>query len=799
MDGAAIVDRQQRVLRVRGRVQGVGFRPFVYRLATELGLEGWVRNDGEGVLIALAGDSARLAAFGARLRAEAPPLASIDVIETLPGVDAPLGKGFRIESSGSGRVSTGITPDAATCEACLAELFDPADRRWRYPFINCTHCGPRFTITAGLPYDRPLTSMARFALCPACRHEYDDPLDRRFHAQPNACPVCGPRLAFADSAGRPLAVDDVVAEAMSRIARGDIVALKGLGGFHLVCDARNGDAVARLRARKHRDEKPFAVMVANAASAQQLAVVDAAAAALLASVERPIVLLPKRESCDAALPGVAPGLAEIGLMLPYTPLQFLLFHEAAGRPHGNGWLAQEQPLALVMTSANPGGEPLVIGNAEAVARLGSIADAFVVHDRDILVRCDDSVVRPRAAGPGAALSADCRHSASARRSPLFVRRARGYTPAPIDLAAGGPPVLATGAYLKNTACLTRDAQAFLSPHIGDLDTAASRNALEEAVAHLQRVLEIRPEAVAHDLHPDFFSTQLARRLADELGVPAIGVQHHHAHIAAVAAEHRVQSPLLGLALDGFGLGEDVDAPALAGGGLWGGELLRLDGAHYARIGHLRELALPGGDRAAREPWRMAAAALHELGRPEEIARRFAGQHAAAAVAELLARDVNCPRTSSAGRWFDAAAGLLGVSTVMNYEGQAAMQLEALVARHGGVELEAGLWRLEDDVLDLLPLLERLADEKDAVVGAALLHSTLAAALAEWIALAARRQQLTTVALGGGCLLNRILTAQLCALLHARGLAVLTAVQAPPNDGGLSLGQAWVARQRLQGA
>jgi hydrogenase maturation protein HypF len=783
MDGFVFSDRTRQALRVRGRVQGVGFRPFVYRLATDLGLDGWVRNDGEGVLIALAGEDAQLAQFGSRLAAEAPVLARIDSVETLPGERLSIPFGFRIEASGAGPVSTGITPDAASCGACLAELFEPGDRRWRYPFINCTHCGPRFTITAGLPYDRPMTSMARFALCPACRREYEDPRDRRFHAQPNACPLCGPRLALADAKGAPLATEDVIAEALARIARGEIVAVKGLGGFQLVCDARNGETVARLRARKHRDEKPFAVMAANSVSARRFARIDAAATALLESVERPIVLLPKADDCDAALPGVAPGLGEIGLMLPVTPIQYLLFHEAAGRPQGACWLNEAQPLALVATSANPGGEPLVIGNDEAIERLGNIADAFVLHDRDILVRCDDSVVRP---GPQGSVNGS---PVDRQRSPCFIRRARGYTPAPIELARRGPAVLATGAYLKNTACLTRGAQAFLSPHIGDLDNAASRRALDEAVTHLQRVLAIRPEAIAHDLHPDFFSTALALRLAGELGVPAIGVQHHHAHIAAVAAEHRMESPLLGVALDGVGLGENDQA--------WGGELLRLDGAQYTRLGHLRELPLPGGDRAAREPWRMAAAVLHQCGWGDEIANRFADQHGAAAVAELLARDVNCPRTSSAGRWFDAAAGLLGVSRVMNYEGQAAMQLEALAARHRGAVLEGGLWRLDGGVLDLLPLLQQLADERDAESGAALFHSTLAAALAEWIALAARRERITTVALGGGCLLNRVLTAQLTALLRARGLTVLTAIQAPPNDGGIALGQAWVAQRHLQ--
>jgi hydrogenase maturation protein HypF len=798
MTGAACVDRPRQALRVRGRVQGVGFRPFVYRLASDLGLDGWVRNDGEGVLIALAGAAEALARFRDRLRGEAPRLARIDSVEALAAEPLAIAPGFRIEASAAGPVTTGITPDAATCADCLRELFEPADRRWRYPFINCTHCGPRFTITARLPYDRPTTSMAGFALCPACRREYEDPRDRRFHAQPNACPVCGPKLSMVDARGRAIAVPDVIAETVARIGRGEIVAVKGLGGFHLVCDAGNGETVARLRARKQRDEKPFAVMVANAVSATRLGRCGAAAIAALESVERPIVLSPKQPDCDALLPGVAPGLAEIGLMLPYTPIQFLLFHEAAGRPEGAAWLGRPQPLALVMTSANPGGEPLVIGNDEAVERLGPIADAFVVHDRDILVRCDDSVLRPLAAGDqtGDARSSprspvtEHRAPVTGDRSRTFIRRARGFTPAPIELARGGPSVLATGSHLKNTACLTRGAQAFLSPHIGDLDNAASRRALEEAVAHLQRVLAIRPEAIAHDLHPDFFSTQLALRLAAELDLPAFAVQHHHAHIAALAAEHRVDTPLLGVALDGVGLGDDGEA--------WGGELLRLDGANCARLGHLRELKLPGGDRAAREPWRMAAAVLHELGRGDEIAGRFPRQRAAAAVAEMLGRDVGCPRTSSAGRWFDAVAGLLGVSEVMNYEGQAAMQLEALAARHGAVAPEAGLWRSDDGVLDLLPLGQRLAGESDAGRGAALFHATLAAALADWIAVAARRERITRVALGGGCLLNRLLAQQLSALLGGRGLAVLTAQQAPPNDGGISLGQAWVAQRRLAG-
>jgi hydrogenase maturation protein HypF len=790
--GSPALERAAARVRVRGLVQGVGFRPFVYRLARELGLDGCVRNDGEGVEIDVAGSKTAIDALIARLGRDAPPLARVTRVESQPLAGVSTG-GFSIVESRHGKVTTGITPDAAVCRDCLAELFDPADRRHRYAFINCTHCGPRFTITRTLPYDRPQTSMARFAQCPACQREYDEASDRRFHAQPNACPACGPRLWLTAADGTRLECDDVIAAAMARIARGEIVAIKGLGGFHLVCDARNAAAVTRLRERKHRDEKPFAIMAANAASLAEVAEVAAvdAAAALLASVATPIVLLPKRAACDTQLEGVAPGLAELGAMLPTTPLHWLLFHEAAGRPTGLGWTTQPQRLLLVMTSANPGGEPLVIDNAEAVARLGAtagLADAFVMHDRDIVVRCDDSVVRPQSGGSP---SAD-------RRSPVFVRRARGYTPAPIELPRAGPPVLALGAYLKNTACLTRNdgrgAQAYLSQHIGDLDNAASCEALEQAVAHLQAVLELKPQAVAHDLHPDFFSTRLALRLAAELGVPAIGVQHHHAHIAAICAEHGVDAPVLGLALDGVGHGED---DALATGTVWGGELLRVDATGCVRLGHLRPLPLPGGDRAAHEPWRMAAAALHALGRGDQIATRFAAQPGAPMVAEMLARKLRSPLTTSAGRWFDAAAGLLGLRAVMAYEGQAAMLLEAAACAHGPVPVDPALIRLDGPMLDLLPLAARLADEPDPGRGAALFHATLAAALAEWVEQAAARAQLTTVALGGGVFLNRILSRALAEELTARGLTVLQACQAPVNDGGLALGQAWAAMQRLE--
>lgn len=442
----------RRAVRVRGLVQGVGFRPFVWRLARELSVSGWVRNDAQGVAIEVQGDAPALDRFLARLAGEAPGLARIDRIEAREAPARPEA-GFEIAASRGGDARTGIAADTAVCEACLAELFDPRDRRYRYPFINCTQCGPRFTITGALPYDRASTSMARFALCGRCRAEFDDPAERRFHAQPNACADCGPSIALLDRAGTHLAKSDVVAAALARLQAGEILAVKGLGGFHLVCDARNREAVAALRARKSREGKPLAVMVAGAASLAGVAEVGAAERALLESRERPIVLLRKRTACDELLQGVAPGIAWLGAMLPHTPIQYLLFHEAAGRPEGTNWLAGPQPLFLVMTSANPGGEPLVTGNAEALERLGGIADAFVTHDRDILVRCDDSVTR--ATGPA------------------LIRRARGYAPAPIRLAAPGPSVLAVGGFLKNAVCVTRGDEAFLSQHVGDLDNAAT--------------------------------------------------------------------------------------------------------------------------------------------------------------------------------------------------------------------------------------------------------------------------------------------------------------------------------------
>ncbi len=732
-------------VRVRGTVQGVGFRPYVYGLAQRYELGGFVFNDAEGVLIEIEG--ARVPEFIRALRREAPLLARIDAVETEAA--PPSGEThFAIAASGKGRVTTPIAADAATCERCLGDLFDPSSRFHLYPFVNCTHCGPRYTLTRRLPYDRINTSMAAFAMCADCAGDYRDPADRRFHAEPIACPNCGPKLSHS--------IDDILAA----VIEGRIVAIKSLGGFQLLCDARNERAVAGLRARKNRDAKPFAVMVSSIASVHGIAEGDAIERQLLASVERPIVLLKSRHRLAVS---VAPGLAHLGVMLPYTPLHHLLFHAAAGKPDGRAWQDEPCDLVLVATSANPGGEPLVIDDDDARRRLGGIADLVVTHDRAIVIRADDSV------------------ATVIDGAPALIRRARGYAPRPIRLAREVPPILAVGGHLKATVTVTRGREAFVSQHIGDLDSAESIRYFEQTVAHMLDFLDVEPVAVAHDRHPDFAST----RFAEGQPWPSIPIQHHHAHVGAIAAEYGVEGPLLGLVLDGFGYGEN--------GANWGGELLLCQDARFTRVGHLSPLSMPGGDIAAREPWRMAAAALHALGRDAEIADRFANQRHAGQIAQLL-QPPGAPMTTSAGRLFDAVAGLLGTSAVQRYEGQAAMELEARVRR---VQIDRAGWSIEDGIVDLRPLLARLAAPGlNAIDGAELFHGTFAAAMVDLVTRAARAHGLSAVALSGGCFLNRVLTTEMRAGLLAAGIQPLIARAVPPNDGGLSLGQAWIAAQIL---
>jgi len=769
------MENLQRQLQVCGLVQGIGFRPYVWRLARELGLRGWVRNDAAGVSILIQGGLPQIEEFTRRLINEIPPLGKISGLNYADSAVTKLIAGFEIVATKRGTIRTMIGPDVAVCDDCLGELFDPNDRRWRYAFINCTNCGPRYTITRALPYDRGRTCMADFPLCAECTAEYHNPATRRFHAEPLSCPNCGPHLWIEKPNSTANCADlDPIKFTVDELRAGKIVALKGIGGFHLAGDARNLITVQNLRQRKLRDAKPFALMVANIAAISEWGEINDAERMLLLSHTRPIVLIKKRPLADALFPAIAPGLTHLGVMLPYTPLHWLVFHEVAGRPYGIQWMQAPQELVLVMTSANPSGEPLVISNHAARERLAGIADSLLLHNREIVARCDDSVARCDPIG-----------------RVQIIRRARGYTPQALRLARSGPSVVALGGLLKNTQCITRGREAFVTQHIGGLDHPEAATQARALTREICTLLEIRPVLIAHDLQPDFPSTHHAAELARLWGVPTLAVQHHHAHIAAVVAEHGVTHAVIGLALDGVGMGLDRSA--------WGGELLLVNGAQWRRLGHLAQLQMPGGERAAREPWRMAAAVLAQLGRGAEISRRFATQPTSREIATLLTLDRYCPKTTSLGRWFDAAAGLLGVSMLNAYEGHSAMLLEALAQRHGVVPpQEQGFMLHADGTLDLLPLLSRLADEKNAALGAALFHSTVAHALAEWALDAAHRLQINTIALAGGCFLNQILTEAVTARIVASGVNILKARQFPPNDGGLSLGQAWVALQTLEG-
>ena len=716
-------------LRVRGVVQGVGFRPYAHGLASKLALSGFVRNDPDGVWIEVEGAGAE--AFVRDLNESPPPLAHIESIEV---EDTPLagGDAFSIEASTPGRASTRIGPDTAICEDCLDDLFNPASRFHRYPLVNCTHCGPRYSITRALPYDRAQTSMAPFPMCEDCARDYADPSNRRFHAEPIACPNCGPRLSHE------------IGEIADVIRVGGIVALKGLGGFHLVCDARNEAAVAELRRRKGRDAKPFAVMVADLDGAERIARLSEAERTLLRHRTRPIVLAASRH---VLAPSVAPRLAEIGVMLAYTPLHALVL-DALG------------DAVLVATSANVGGDPLVADNDDAHARLGAIADLIVTHDRAIVTRSDDSVMRV------------------IDGAPAFLRRSRGFVPEPIDLGRDGPCTLAAGADLKNTLTLTRGREAFVSQHIGDLENRETIRFREETIRHLTAILDVRPERIVCDLHPDFVST----RLAEAAGLPLLRAQHHVAHIAAVVAEHRLAGAVLGVALDGHGHGAD--------GGAWGGELITLDGARWERVGSLAPLMLPGGDRAAREPWRIGIAMLARLGRLDAATSLFPEIPQAAALVRRLGAGAREPMTTSLGRLFDAAAALAGVCLHQRYEGQAAMEFQALVVTPRVV---ADGWRIADGKLDFAPLMRRIIVEKwRGREAAEAFHGTLIAALAAWVAYAARARGLSRIALGGGCLMNAVLAEGLCATLRARGLNPHLPCALPANDGAISFGQAALA-------
>jgi hydrogenase maturation protein HypF len=727
-------------VRVRGAVQGVGFRPFVHGLAAHFGLSGFVVNDDEGVLAEVEGTGAR--SFLAALSAQTPPLARIDGVEVtwLPGVGE---TGFSIRTSASGGAGqTAIVPDTATCAACLDDMFDKASRYYLYPFVTCTDCGPRFTIIRRMPYDRQNTAMAGFPRCADCARDFADPANRRFQAEASACPACGPLLSHS------------FADIQSAILHGKIVALKGVGGFHLFCDAGNEAAIQTLRRRKDRPEKPFAVMVANAASAAHFTIATKAERALLRHAARPIVMI----RAGAGLsPSVAPGLNHVGVMLPSAPLHHLLFH-------GPGARMRSPPHALIATSANRRGDPLVIHDDQALQDLANIADLVVTHDRPILVRADDSVMAVIAGGP------------------VFIRRSRGFVPNPIALGQDGPSVLALGGHLKATLCVTRGREAFVSQHVGDLDTPATIRFYEETALRMLAMLGVTPEIVVCDLHPDYRSSQFAQAF----GMPVLRVQHHAAHLAAVAAEHHLDGVVLGAALDGQGYGTD--------GAAWGGEMMLLDRAQWRRHGHLLPLPLPGGDRAAREPWRMGVAVLALLGRGHEAGERFVTMPLARPLAALLAAGTCDATTTSLGRLFDAAAALLGVCTLQTYEGQAAMELQALVDVPRSLP---GGYRIVNGVLDFRPLMSALLTPGlYPREGAELFHGTLIEGLADWTGAAASAYGQTRIVLGGGCLLNSVLTEGLIASLRARGITPFLPRAVPAHDGGLSFGQAAMARAYL---
>jgi hydrogenase maturation protein HypF len=767
-------------IRVRGQVQGVGFRPFVWHLARRLGIRGRVWNDGDGVCIQAWGNATALRDFRQQMRANLPPLARIDALDHATFANADMPAAFVIVDSRPGQGGMAVTPDAAACPACLQDMLNPADRHYRYPLTSCSHCGPRLSIVRAMPFDRAHTSMAAFAMCPACLAEYEDPGDRRFHAQANACPVCGPSTWLEDAEGRRLhGRDGEAVDAAARLIReGQIVAIKGIGGIHLAVDAANAEAVARLRTRKQRDAKPLALMGRDAQMIAAYAEVGEMERQLLGGSEAPIVLLDRRRDGEGLAAGIAPGQHRLGFMLPYTPLHALLLR------------GLERP--IVLTSGNRSDEPQCTDNEEARWRLAGIADAWLLHAREIVNRLDDSVV------------------AVAAGRARVLRRARGYAPAPLMLPSGfaeAPSVLAMGGELKHTFCLLDGGQAVLSPHAGDLEHAEAFRDCRRNLDLYCTLFGFRPQAVAIDMHPDYLSAGLGREQAQTEAVPLIAVQHHHAHIAACMAEHGMplsSPPVLGIALDGLGYGAD--------GTLWGGEFLEATYAGFARLASFRPVAMPGGSQAVREPWRNAFAHLHAFGwervRSEfgdtDIVRFLTGQRLDVLQA-MVERNLNSPRASSCGRLFDAVAAVLGVCRERaSYEGQAAIELESLAMSDAGdhgaypSHIQAtgeGLLHLGWDAMWPALLADiRLGTDRGTI--AARFHRTVIDAVAGMALRQCEERQLDTVALGGGAFQNRLLLSGVMDSLNQAGLQVLAPERIPANDGGLSLGQAAVAAARL---
>ena len=753
-------------------MQGVGYRPFVYRLAHELDVAGWVLNDERGVLVEAEGPPGVVEAFVARLASDAPPLADVRGVDA-QDVEVVGEPGFQIVASErGGAASAPVTPDSATCEDCLAELADPADRRYRYPFLNCTNCGPRFTIVRGVPYDRPLTTMASFVMCDACQAEYEDPLDRRFHAQPNACPVCGPQVRLLERDGSEVSAEDAVRAAVEDLLDGKILAIKGLGGYHLACRADDEAAVAALRARKHREDRPFALLVADVAAARTLVELGESEEALLrlaraadragsplpdaAAGDNPAVAPSGAASGEGprVAPSVAPRAPDLGLMLPYTPLHQLL--------------AEDTGVPLVMTSGNVSDEPIAFDDADALERLAAIADRFLVHDRPIATRTDDSVVRV------------------VRERPLLMRRSRGYAPGALDLpVVATRHILGTGAEQKNAFCLAKGDRAWPSHHIGDIKNYETLTSLRDGVAHFEALFEVAPEVVAHDLHPDYLSTRYALERED---VEHVAVQHHHAHLAATLAEHGETGPAVGAIYDGTGLGPD--------GTIWGGEILVGGLAGFERGGRLAGVRMPGGEGAIREPWRMACSWLTQMREPLPAAFEPIAQQRWNMVARMVMTGVGAPFTSSAGRLFDAVAAMCGVRLEVSYEGQAAVEFEALADPGAAEPYPFVLQPIPPAIINPQPaILAVLADLAAGVPVPAIsarFHAGLARVTVEACALAAERAELDLVVLSGGVFQNRLLLELTSAWLQDAGLRVLVPERLPPNDGQIAFGQVAVA-------
>jgi len=745
-------------VQIEGIVQGVGFRPFIYGLALEHDLKGWVLNDEKGVTIEVEGGKDRVDGFLSGLSFP-PPLAMIEktAILYLP----PLGyNDFEIKSSKGGeeRVAL-ISPDVATCKDCLDELFDPHDRRFHYPFINCTNCGPRFTIIEDIPYDRDNTTMAPFMLCPLCSREYHDPLNRRFHAQPNACPECGPTLKLFANSEKKIITRDPTGETITFLKMGKIVAIKGLGGFHLACDATRQDVVSRLRGRKYREDKPFAIMCRDLEVIKRLCLLDGLSRELLESKERPIVILPRRAGARIAS-SVAPFQRTLGVMLPYTPLHHLLFAEGVD--------------SLVMTSGNISDEPIVFRDREAFDRLEQIADFFLVHNREIRTRCDDSVLKP------------------IKGTIAFLRRARGFAPSPIKLGRDGKSILACGADLKNTFCLTKGDSAFLSQHIGDMENFETMSSFEQGIELLKQLFQIKPELVVHDLHPDYLST----RYAMGLDMPKIGVQHHFAHALSCMAEYGSVGPALAVVMDGTGYGED--------GTVWGGEFLEVTVSRYRRLGHLRYIPLPGGDRAVMEPWRMGASYLERIyGDLDGLNIPFTKGldcERWSQVRLAMRAKINSPPCSSMGRLFDAVSALLGVRETVNYEGQAAVELEQMVEEGEMGEYPFEILK-ENETLIINPdpiieaIVEDIRGKESSFIISARFHNSIARAISQMTKGMREETGISDIFLSGGVFQNTFLLGKVWDMLKEDGFSVHIHHKVPSNDGGISLGQAFYGVNR----